>query len=190
MEVKSKSSVWATGFAMFSMFFGAGNVVFPLVIGKTAGDMTPWALMGLMISAIGVPFLGLISMTLFNGNYKLFFERVGKVPGFLIALVIMMLIGPFGAMPRLITLSYETFVMGAGELITLPVFAALSCVTIFLCTFRKNRILDVLGYYLTPFLLLSLLAILVIGLMNSGSAHEVDLTRWDAFFEGLNTGYA
>ena len=48
------------------------------------------------------------SMTLFDGNYQKFFERIGKVPGFLVMLCILGLIGPFGAIPRCIALSYST----------------------------------------------------------------------------------
>jgi len=99
MEVKSRTTVWATGFAMFSMFFGAGNVVFPLELGLGAQSQNIWAIAGLLITAVGVPFIGLISMTLFNGNYHHFFERIGKVPGFIVAALIMGLIGPFGALP-------------------------------------------------------------------------------------------
>jgi LIVCS family branched-chain amino acid:cation transporter len=74
-EIKKSalSSTIATGFAMFSMFFGAGNVVFPLAIGQYAKNQNLFAILGLLITAVGVPFLGLIAMTLYNGNYKAFF---------------------------------------------------------------------------------------------------------------------
>src|SRR5688572_6620310 len=108
MQNSARSNTIATGLAMFSMFFGAGNVVFPLAIGQYAQDKNIFAIIGLLITAVGVPFLGLISMTLFDGDYRRFFARMGKIPGFLSALVIMGLIGPFGALPRCIALSYST----------------------------------------------------------------------------------
>ena len=75
MKGTTISNTIATGFAMFAMFFGAGNVVFPLSLGLMAQDKNIYAIVGLLITAVGVPFIGLMSMTLFNGNYKHFFEK-------------------------------------------------------------------------------------------------------------------
>src|ERR1700730_16757905 len=108
MSQTNKSNTLATGLAMFSMFFGAGNIVFPLALGQIAQDKNFYAILGMLITAVGVPFLGLIAMTLFDGDYKRFFGRIGKVPGFIVAACIMGLIGPFGAIPRCIALSYST----------------------------------------------------------------------------------
>src|SRR5262245_25771526 len=110
-----KSTVLATGLAMFSMFFGAGNIVFPLALGQFTKDQTLYAVLGLTLSAVLVPFTGLISMILFNGDYRAFFQRMGKWPGFLVSVVIMGLIGPFGAIPRCVTLSYSTVAMFLPE---------------------------------------------------------------------------
>ncbi len=188
MEAQSRSSVWATGFAMFSMFFGAGNVVFPLAVGQIAQNQTPIAILGLMISAIGVPFLGLISMTLFNGNYHLFFKRIGKVPGYLVSLFILCLIGPFGAMPRLLTLSHSTFDLAIPG-VPLWLFSVIACVVVYLMTFKKNRILDVLGYVLTPLLLVTLVIIIVKGIYGAEPAPLSNMTSGTAFLFGLQTGY-
>ena len=53
---------------MFSMFFGAGNIVFPLTVGQVAGDMAWIAIVGLMVGAVIVPFIGLLAMTYFDGD--------------------------------------------------------------------------------------------------------------------------
>ena len=67
------SNTITTGLAMFSMLFGAGNIVFALAIGQYAQDKNLFAILGLLITAVGVPFLGLIAMTLFGGDYKKLF---------------------------------------------------------------------------------------------------------------------
>jgi len=188
MKVKSKSTVIAAGFAMFSMFFGAGNVIFPLAVGSAAKGQNFYAIAGLLISAVGIPLLGLISMTLFNGNYKHYFERIGKVPGFLLALFIMGLIGPFGAMPRLITVSHSTFSMyWPGVPFTL--FSLISCALVFLLTFKKNSLVDILGYYLTPALLVALVIIIVKGLVSAPAMPATDFDPQTLFYDGLVTGY-
>lgn len=188
IEEKNNVNIIATGLAMFSMFFGAGNVVFPLLVGIDATDQNFYAILGLLITAVGVPFLGLISMTLFDGDYKAYFNRIGKVPGFIVAALIMGLIGPFGALPRCIALSYSTTEMFFPGM-SLELFSLISCVIIFLLTFRKNQIVDVLGYYLTPLLLFSLAIIIVKGIFFSPSAPESDLSAKEAFSLGFFQGY-
>lgn len=188
IEEKNKANIIATGLAMFSMFFGAGNVVFPLLVGIEAKDHNIYAILGLLLTAVGVPFLGLFSMTLFDGDYKSFFNRIGKVPGFLVAALIMGLIGPFGALPRCIALSHSTTEMFFPGM-SLELFSLISCVLIFLLTFRKSQIVDVLGYYLTPLLLLSLAIIVVKGIIFSPAFTPSDLTPKEAFSLGFFQGY-
>lgn len=183
-----KSTTIAAGLAMFSMFFGAGNVVFPLALGRIAQDQNFSAILGMLLTAVCVPFVGLMAMTLFNGDYKYFFERIGKVPGFLVAAGIMGLIGPFGAMPRCIALSYstaKTFLPG----VSLPVFSFFACLIIFVFTFRRNSILEVLGYFLTPILLGSLAIIIVMGLLYKPEQPLSDYTSFSIFLKGLIDGY-
>lgn len=173
---------------MFSMFFGAGNVVFPLAAGQYAQDKNIYAILGLLITAVGVPFLGLLSMTLFDGDYRKFFSKIGTWPGFLIALCIMGLIGPLGAMPRVIALSFSTFNLFFPG-VSLPVFSILSCVIIYLLTYKRSRILDILGYFLTPVLLGSLVTLIFMALFSSQSAPAAEDNAFSIFFHGLYQGY-
>jgi len=182
------SNTLATGFAIFSMHFGAGNVVFPLAVGQMVQDKNSYAMVGLLITSVGVPFIGLMSMTLFNGNYKHFFERVGKVPGFLIAASIMGLIGPFAALPRTITVSYASVKIFMPA-VDLWLFSAISCIIIFFLTYRKARLIDVLGYFLTPILLASLALIIIKGFWEASSALPSDFSESAAFTYGLTKGY-
>lgn len=186
---KSKVNTIATGLAMFSMFFGAGNVVFPLGIGQYAKDHNIYAIIGLLITAVGVPFAGLLSMTLFNGNYKAFFERIGKIPGFIVTAIILGLIGPFGAIPRCIVLSYSTLKPLLSDTFSLPWFSIFSCLIIFLFTIKRNNIIDLLGYILTPILLASLAIIIVKGLISSPSLEPSPYSKFTVFLKGIKEGY-
>lgn len=170
------------------MFFGAGNVVFPLAVGQYAKNQNIFAILGLLVTAVGVPFLGLLSMTLYNGNYKKFFERIGRTPGFIISLMMMSLIGPLGAIPRCIALSYSTAKIFLPQL-SLPLFSCISCLLIFLFTFKRSRIIDVLGYLLTPLLLVSLGVIIIKGLINTSTLPLVTIPSIEVFFRGLQEGY-
>jgi len=167
------------------MFFGAGNVVYPLVLGQYAQDKNIFAIIGMLITAVGVPFLGVIAIALFDGNYRAFFGRMGKAPGFITVAIIMALIGPFGAIPRCIALSYAT----VSSHISLPLFSFLTCLFIFAFTIKKNSIVDTLGYFFTPFLLLSLGIIIFKGLLSPEEAPISQHSDFTAFLLGLKQGY-
>lgn len=182
-------ALFSVGMAMFSMFFGAGNVVFPLIVGQATTDQSLWAMIGLVITAVGIPFTGLFAMSLYDGSYQNFFSRLGKWPGYLIALVIMGLIGPFGCMPRCIALSYSTTKMFFPEIGV--VFFGLACsIAIYLTSIKKSRVIDYVGWILTPFFLFAIGLIVVMGLMN----HPEEIAAssfgtFDSFIHGLKSGY-
>jgi LIVCS family branched-chain amino acid:cation transporter len=183
-----KSEAIAIGLAMFSMFFGAGNIIFPLAVGQYAGDKNLFAMFGLILTAAIIPVAGVIAMILFKGNYRDFFGRLGAIPGFLLALITISLLGPLGSTPRCIALSYTT--LKSTFLDISPIlFSAISCAIIFLCTVRKRHILTLLGWVLTPLLLASLFIIIIIGLITVTEAPISEYSNLKMFLHGLCEGY-
>ena len=178
----------SNGLAMFSMFFGAGNVIFPLIVGFAVRGSVGYALLGLLITAVIVPFSGLLSITLFEGNYVAFFNRMGKSVGALATIAILSVLGPFGAIPRCIALTYSTFSVYFSSLHLGFFILASSVVILFFCL-KKNRVLEVLGYVLTPLLLLLLLIIIAKGLLMGNWDMEETIAPSQAFFYGLKEGY-
>jgi branched-chain amino acid:cation transporter, LIVCS family len=188
MKTLFRVQTLATGLAMFSMFFGAGNVMFPLLLGQRVGDQNWIAMVGLLITAVGVPLLGLMSMTLFRGDYHKFFSRIGRVPGLFVAIVIMLILGPFGAIPRCVGLSYDTAVLTMPSL-SLAWFNLGAVFVIFIFAWKESRVIDLLGYALTPLLLFSLCIIIVMGWIGHPAAQPVDLSGGRAFLIGFLEGY-
>src|SRR5262249_47112649 len=183
-----KSEPLAIGLAMFSMFFGAGNVIFPLAVGQYAGDKNFYAMAGLILTAAIMPIAGVIAMILFDGSYQRFFGRLGKIPGFILALIIISLLGPLGSTPRCIALSYTT--LKSSFLGLHPVlYSALACGIIFLFSIRRNQILTLLGWILTPLLLVSLLIIISLGLFTAHDIQILDAPKGAIFLHGLKEGY-
>jgi branched-chain amino acid:cation transporter, LIVCS family len=183
-----QSQSFSIGLAMFSMFFGAGNVIFPLAVGQYAGDQNFYAMSGLILTAALMPIAGVVAMILFDGNYRQFFGRLGKIPGFLLALTIISLLGPLGSTPRCIALSYSTMKSTFLE-ISPFLFSAIACVIIFLFTIKKTHILHLLGWVLTPILLISLITIIVIGFCTSADISSIDESHSSLFLYGLKEGY-
>lgn len=188
MKSLFKSDSLSIGLALFAMFFGAGNIIYPLAIGQFAGDKNLYATIGFLLTAAVMPIAGVIAMILFDGSYRDFFGRLGRLPGLLLALVTISLLGPLGSTPRCIALSYTT--LKSSFLDMNPVlFSAIACFVIFLFTFRKNHILKLLGYVLTPILLGSLAIIVFLGLTEAPAAQTVTRPHLELLFHGLKEGY-
>lgn len=181
-------TVLTAGFAMFSMFFGSGNLVFPLLIGKEALHQYPTAILGLLITAVLVPFLGLISIILFDGNYRAYFERLGKIPAFLLIAIILMLIGPLGVVPRCITVAYGGFNLIYPNL-AITSFSFLFCLTIIALIWSKNRVVDIIGLFLTPFKLGGIIILILFGLWYGEQPIEDGMPAGESFKNAFFIGY-
>jgi len=184
-----QSGVIVAGLALFSMFFGAGDLIWPLILGGESGSQNFYAMLGLLITGVSLPLLGLVSMMLFEGNYRAFFERLGKMPALFVIFIVQLILGPVGSIPRLLTLSFATIKPYLPEDFTFISFCIAASVMILAFTIRPRRIIDVLGLVLTPMLLLSLGAILVIGFWNLPELNPVALSGTEAFSNGLKVGY-
>jgi LIVCS family branched-chain amino acid:cation transporter len=171
------------------MFFGAGDLIWPLILGGHAGDKNFYAMLGLLITGVSLPLLGLMAMMLFIGDYRTFFKQTGKVPGIILIFLIQAILGPFGSIPRLITLAHATLKPYLPEFINLAVFSVLACLLVFAFTVKKQRVIDIIGLCLCPVLLLSLGFILVLGFINPPTAHPGPSGEKEMFFYGLNVGY-
>lgn len=170
------------------MFFGAGNLIFPLLVGHSAGSETPYALLGLAISAVGFPFLGLIAMMMCSGNLSTFLSRLGRSPAFILLFILQITQGPLGCMPRLITLMHAS-VKAYLPAFSLVLFSALICVAIFLLCFRPNKIVSILGVALTPVFLLTLATLVGVGMFNAPPPSAPTGTSMYHFVEGFKGGY-
>lgn len=103
----NKMIFFLIGSMLFGMFFGAGNLIFPIQLGQEAGaNMIP-ATLGFLITATGLPFLGVVAMGLANSDSLLDFgSRVHRIFGYGMAILLYLTIGPFFALPRTATVLY------------------------------------------------------------------------------------
>jgi LIVCS family branched-chain amino acid:cation transporter len=186
--MKSKGLILSTGLAMFSMFFGSGNLVFPLVVGQASEGHFGLATLGLLLTGVLVPFLGILAILLFNGSANDFFGRLGKPATFWFPLIALSLMGPFGVLARCITVAHGAFRLLLPEM-PLWLFSMLSCSLIFILTVRKSKIVPLLGSILTPLLLVSLGAITFFGLRSVDFPPLSTTGSWESFKTGIFQGY-
>lgn len=178
----------SVGLAIFSMFFGAGNVVLPLSLGVLAGSGVFYAISGFTLTAVASPLLGLAAMVVFDGNMRAFFAGIGQVPGFILSGLAVALIGPLAGIPRCIALSHTTVSMFLPG-ISLGTFSLIAVLVLFLFSMRESRILDLLGNVLSPLLLLSLAIIVLRGLWSHPDALPSTQGALTLFMQGLYEGY-
>jgi LIVCS family branched-chain amino acid:cation transporter len=183
--MKSKYIVLSTGFALFSMFFGSGNLVFPLVVGQESQGHYLLAALGILLTGVFVPFLGAIGMMLYEGSIKDYFNCFGKKGTFFFSLLSLALMGPFGVLARCLTVAHGALQMLFPHA-SLAVVSLGMCATIYLLTVNKNKIVGTLGIVLTPFLLLSISAIAFFG-FKQGALSEAPLQA--SGFEALKNGF-
>jgi len=186
--MKNKTLIVSTGLAMFSMFFGSGNLVFPLLVGQLSQGHYILAAIGILLTGVLVPFLGILAMLLFDGDSKSFFTRLGNKATFWAPLIALSLMGPFGVLARCITVAHGAFRLLIPET-PLWVFSLGSCAVIFALTLRKNRIVPVLGSVLTPLLLAALAAIAVFSLIGADLPVASTEGAWASFKHGIFQGY-
>lgn len=181
-------TILTAGFAMFSMFFGSGNLVFPLLVGKESLDQFPIAILGFVVTAVFMPFLGLIGMILFDGNYRDYFNKMGKIPALVLIAIILMLIGPFGVVPRCITVAYGGINLLMPDL-SFALFSLVFCSIIIACIWTKSRIVDIIGIFLTPFKLGGIVILILFGLWFGAPAEASTLSTSHAFSNAILKGY-
>lgn len=189
MIMKSRSVVLSTGLALFSMFFGSGNLVFPITVGQESGGHFIFAALGILLTGVLVPFLGVLGITLYKGNLNEFFRCFGKKGIFLFSFLALALMGPFGVLARCLTVAHGALLLLLPNA-SLTVSSFCMCALIYLLTVNKNKIVTMLGSYLTPFLLLSIAAIAFFGLKEGSFPDSSEaVSGWFALKTGFFQGY-
>jgi LIVCS family branched-chain amino acid:cation transporter len=180
-----------TGMALFAMFFGAGNIVFPLHLGANAGQNISYAAIGFLLAGVGVPFLGLLATSLYQGDYEAFFNRLGKWPGFLLITFLMVIIGPLAAMPRTEVTTFYALQPYLPEFLkNNAILSALYCSIVFLLGYRENKIVTILGLVLSPVKIISFSILVGMGLLFAEPPLVSPHTALQSFSQAIKQGYS
>jgi len=189
MNSQKNLSSLVVGLALFSMFFGAGNLIFPLFVGQLAQGQWMTVAFGFLLTAVVVPFFGVIAMVVFRGNFTEFFSCFGRVPGFLLTLLLLTVWIPLGSAPRCITLAYASLTAHFPASPPMWMFSLGYCLCVSLVIYKKNRMLEILGRFLTPLLLCCLALIIFMGLQLPSNLAHSSFSHTELFSRGLKEGY-
>lgn len=196
LNIKQRILVATT---LFGMFFGAGNLIFPVHLGQLAGYNVIPAMIGFIITAVGIPILGVaaIGNTHSDGLQSLA-NKVGKGYGYVLTCLLYLTIGPFFAIPRCATTSFTTGIEPMlGENISasaaLLIFSFLFFALVLSFSLRPANITVWIGKIINPLFLLFLAILVIVALLNpstSVSAVQPDVAyESGALFSGFIEGY-
>ncbi|GEB34897.1 branched-chain amino acid transport system II carrier protein [Brevibacillus parabrevis] len=166
MTSLSKKEWMLISFMLFSMFFGAGNLIFPPYLGQEAGSLVWSSLLGFVLSAVGLPILGVVAVAKAGSFYQLA-SRVHPIFALIFPFLIYVSIGPALAIPRAGSLAFE---MGMAPFlpeqlvaskISLLVYTVVFFLIVFWFSLSPSKLVDRFGKLLTP-ALLALIALIYI----------------------------
>lgn len=196
------SQLLSVSMMLFAIFFGAGNMIFPPAMGQLAGSNFLPALAGFILTDAGIAILGITAVVLVGNSMSDLGSLISKKFALCLSIGVYLLIGPLFALPRTGSVSYEIALLpyvGNGNtfLFSILFTAVFFGITYYLSS-NPNNIVDVVGKYLTPILLLSILAIFVLsitrgvmhgdfafGAINQPQGEYMNIP----FFKGMIEGY-
>ena len=182
--------VLLTGFALFAMLFGAGNLIFPPMLGYETNSSWIPTMLAFTITGVGFPFLGILSVSIVGNGIKDFANRVSPMFSTIFAIISILAIGPMLAIPRTGATAYEITFLHNGMNNTIYKYIYLICYfgIVILFSLRANKVIERVGKILTPILLLLLFLIIVKGIFFSGLNIKPDIYP-HAFKRGFLEGY-
>lgn len=189
---KQKGGIIVIGFALFAMFFGAGNLIFPPMLGYLGG--TNWILGFIAFAGVdvGIAALAVYAMSRGDGTVAFVTNIIGDKLGVVINTAVVLCIGPFLAIPRTGTTTFEMAVQSinpdisrVAEVIFLFAFFAVTL----LLTIRQSKVIDIIGKILTPLLVISLIVLIIKGVVTPIGEIGAGMDAASVVNTGIVNGY-
>lgn len=188
MSRKKIIDIIICGFALFAIFFGAGNLIFPPYLGVISGNNWGIANIAFLLSDPLLPILGVIVTALLGGQATDLGKRVSKHFSIIIGAISIILIGPLFAVPRTGATTHEIFVQSfvpsAPQWITSLIFFGL---TLYIAI-HSHTVIDAIGKYLTPILLFILLLVFIAAVVQPNAGFQTT-TSAGLFSQSFKEGY-
>ena len=184
---------------LFGMFFGAGNLIFPVHLGQLAGSSVLPAVIGFILTAVGIPILGVAAIgNTHSDGLQMLSTRVGTGYGYVFTCLLYLTIGPCFAIPRCATTSFTTGIApmlgdGIPEFAALFVFSLVFFLVVLVLSLRPQGITVWIGKVINP-IFLAFLAILVFSALRTpgaavSSVQPAAAYETNALFSALIEGY-
>ena len=189
-ETKNRAArdIIVVGFALFSMFFGAGNVIFPPYLGMESGPQWLAGFSAYFIADIGLALAAMFAL-LRVGSSEAVLQRVGRVPSEILMCAIILCVGPMVAIPRTSASTFEMAIAPNLPGVSAVVFSVLFFALILALCIRESAVVDIVGKVLTPLLLAGLAAIIIKGIVTPLGTIAPEAKIDSAVVTGVKAGY-
>ena len=163
MKVLKGQDILALGFMTFALFVGAGNIIFPPIVGLQSGPHVWMAALGFLVTAVGLPVITVVALAKVGGGMDALSSPIGKVAGGILAAVCYLAVGPLFATPRTATVSFEVGLAPlTGESpLALFLYSSVYFLIVFFVSLYPGRLLDTVGRFLAP---LKIIALAILGI--------------------------
>ncbi|HLR62496.1 MAG TPA: branched-chain amino acid transport system II carrier protein [Lentibacillus sp.] len=181
------------GFMLFALFFGAGNLIYPPTLGIQSGTSFWAAIAGFVITGVGLPVLAVAAVSFVKDDARELADRVHPLFGIVFTSMVYLAIGPFFGIPRAATVAFEMsiepFTNGAALLLFL--FTTVFFILVYIVSKNPSKMVDRIGQFLTPILLLAIIILCVGGFLLLTSVPEAPGEKYmqTPFFSGFVEGY-
>ena len=183
------SQILISGFALFAIFFGAGNLIFPPYLGLKSADQWFLASLGFNLSDSVLILIGILAISRRKGNLDEFGGKVSKNFGTILSLICISLVGPLLSVPRTCATTFEVGVQPFYPSFNKILFSLIFFTFVYILTINGSKVIDRVGKYLTPILLLILAILIIKGIKQDASikASSDAFNFSTAFIEGYQT---
>lgn len=192
----TKKQMVLVSFMLFSLFFGAGNLMFPTFLGKNAATNTPLALLGFLIPAVVLPVLGVIIVAKFAGLENLA-SKVNKIFAVIFTIIILLSIGPGLGIPRAASVPFEMAILpylgaeASHAKLYMLIYSLIFFAIALWLALTPSKLVNRIGHVLTP-TLLALMLIVFVAFLIKGETHMGTpnlLYQNNVFLNGFIEGY-
>ena len=182
------------GFALFAMFLGAGNIIFPPYTGVQAGSRWLAAASGFVLTGAGLPVLGAIAVSRVGGDNNQLYRRFSFTFGRILSMLILIMIGPLFAIPRTAATTCEMSVLpflpeGSSVTLIFAITSGLFFLLSFLLSVSEGKVLDTMGGILTPIMIVALVLLAVLSVVRPMGSPVAGSIGDGAFYYGFTSGY-
>jgi len=189
-----RRDTFTIGFMLFALFFGAGNLIYPPELGIQAGTSYWQAIAGFILTGVGLPIIAVAAIALVSDDAKALGSRVHPWFGLVFTAIIYLAIGPFFGIPRAANVAYEMAVIpivGSGGTMVLFGFTVVFFAIVLLVSLNPSKIVDRVGQWLTPVLLLAIVALSIASFFKLDAPLQAPGKAYTSapFFQGFVNGY-
>ncbi|WP_296954638.1 branched-chain amino acid transport system II carrier protein [uncultured Dialister sp.] len=190
---KSGNAFIAIGLMLFALFFGAGNLIFPVFMGQNSGVNTIPATIGFLVTGVGLPILGVAAIGYSGNDLQGLASRISRPYAIFFAVCLYLTIGPAFAIPRTATTSFEIaiapFFGSAMKTTALYGFCALFFIVSWWLSVTPSKLVDRIGKVITPVLLLFLAALFVFSTVSPMGPWQEATAGYQPSMKALTQGF-